>query len=124
MPPVVAPERARHTARVDRGELAALLQRNGSDRAREAVKRLADGAEFVVWSHQSVSAHRLWDVWDWREQCLLEQGTVKPGLAEAVRALQAAGDDPICLGAIYPADRRQNCTLFLAGDLGSCVACT
>ncbi|BDH06827.1 hypothetical protein HEK131_40540 [Streptomyces seoulensis] len=109
--------------RVNREGLVALLQSNGSDRSREAVERLAAGAEFVVWSNNPVSARRLWDVWAWREECLLEQGISKAGLAEAVRALRAAGDDPICLGAIYPADRRQNCTLFLAGDLGSCVAC-
>lgn len=123
--PAVTPARPRHTGPVDRVELATLLQRNGSDRAREAVDHLVTGAEFLVWSdHNRVSADRLWNVWQWREQCLLEQGIVKPGLAEAVRALDAAGDVPICLGAIYPADSRRSLTLFLAGDLGSCVACT
>ncbi|WP_157977392.1 hypothetical protein [Streptomyces triticisoli] len=53
---------------------------------------------------------------------MLDTGvTLRPGLAEAVDRLYAAGTDRVSLAAISGAQRRF--TVFLSEDLTCCVTC-
>lgn len=85
---------------------------------------LRTGADFELLSEgrQAVSARRLWETWSFRHQTMLETGaTPRPGLAEAVDKLQAAGASFVHLAKITSPQRRF--VIFLAEDLTRCIAC-
>ncbi|MFJ3762647.1 hypothetical protein [Streptomyces sp. NPDC090080] len=72
--------------------------------------------------HQAVYAQQLWDIWAFRRQTMLDTGvTPRPGLAEAVGQLQAAGTSFVHLAKIT--SPQQRFVIFLSEDLTHCIAC-
>ncbi|WP_043688041.1 hypothetical protein [Streptomyces xylophagus] len=107
-----------------RSDLESALARDDSPSTRAAHLTLQVGADFVLLSegHQAVSAQQLWDIWTFRHQTMLETGdTPRPGLAEAVGGLQAAGTSLVRLAKIT--SPQQRFVIFLTEDLTRCTAC-
>ncbi|KUN50182.1 hypothetical protein [Streptomyces olivochromogenes] len=107
-----------------RSDLESALARDDSSSARAARLALQAGADFELFSegHQAISARQFWDTWAFRHQTMLETGvTPRPGLAEAVDKLQAAGTSLVHLARITSPQRRF--VIFLAEDLTHCIAC-
>ncbi|MFG3028725.1 hypothetical protein ACGFZJ_09305 [Streptomyces sp. NPDC048253] len=107
-----------------RSDLESALARDDSPSAQSARLALRAGADFELLSegHQGASAQQLWDIWAFRHQTMLETGvSPRPGLAEAVGKLQAAGTSLVQLATITSPQRRF--VVFLAEDLTRCIAC-
>ncbi|MFE5619587.1 hypothetical protein [Streptomyces sp. NPDC056524] len=107
---------------MDRDALQSALSQDGSISARAALAELAAGADFQVFLNQTTSARQLWDTWSWRHEVMLDTGvTPRPGLAEAIVGLQAAGAARVYMATVIGSQRRF--TIFLSEDLTQCVAC-
>ncbi|MET9348878.1 hypothetical protein [Streptomyces termitum] len=107
---------------MDRDALRSALSREVSASARAALAELEAGADYEVLLNQTASAQQLWDIWSWRHEVMLETGvTPRPGLAEAVAGLQAAGTARVYIATITGSQRRF--TIFLSEDPTQCVAC-
>ncbi|MCX5096082.1 hypothetical protein OOK36_46335 [Streptomyces sp. NBC_00365] len=107
-----------------RSDLESVLALDDSPSARAARLALRAGADFELLSigRQASSARRFWDAWSFRHQTMLETGaTPRPGLAEAVDKLQAAGTSLVHLAKITSPQRRF--VIFLSEDLTRCIAC-
>ncbi|MFD9467564.1 hypothetical protein [Streptomyces sp. NPDC060027] len=107
-----------------RSDLEFALALDDSPSARAALLALRAGAAFELLSegHQAASAQQLWDIWAFRHQTMLDTDvTPRPGLAEAVGKLQAAGTSLVHLAKITSSQRRF--VIFLAEDLTHCIAC-
>ncbi|MFE0457242.1 hypothetical protein ACFW2D_39365 [Streptomyces sp. NPDC058914] len=107
-----------------RSDLESALARDDSPSARAAHLTLQAGADFVLLSEgrQTVPARQLWDIWAFRHQTMLETGvTPRPGLAEAIGKLHAAGTSPVRLAKIT--SPQQRFVIFLTEDLTHCIAC-
>ncbi|MCP3768803.1 MULTISPECIES: hypothetical protein [unclassified Streptomyces] len=103
-------------------DLASALGRDRSTSARAARAALRAGAEFKLSGSRTVSARLLRTNWSHRHRTMPDTGvTPRPGPAEAVHRLYAAGTDHVSLAAISGAQRRF--TVFLSEDLTRCVAC-
>jgi phosphoglycolate phosphatase-like HAD superfamily hydrolase len=116
--------RVRQTARMNRDDLESALDRDGSPIARDALAQLQAGASFELLTEGRATccAHRLWDCWSFRYETMLDMGvTPRPGLAEAVDRLKAAGTARVHLATVTGLRRRF--TVFLAEDLTRCIAC-
>ncbi|MFF4173335.1 hypothetical protein [Streptomyces sp. NPDC001744] len=98
------------------------MSQDGSFSARAALAELETGADFEVFLNQTASAQRLWSIWSWRHEVMPDTGvTPRPGLAEAVTGLQAAGTAQVYLATVTASRRRF--ILVLSEDLAQCVAC-
>ncbi|MFE0700910.1 hypothetical protein [Streptomyces sp. NPDC058872] len=107
---------------MNRDALQSALSQHGSVSARTALAELEAGADCEVFSNQTASAQRLWNIWSWRHEVMLDTGvTPRPGLVEAIAGLQAAGTAPVYLATVTGTRRRF--TIFLSEDLTQCVAC-
>ncbi|MFI0901573.1 hypothetical protein [Streptomyces sp. NPDC020983] len=107
-----------------RSDLESALTRDDSPSARAALLALQAGADFELVSegHPPISARRLWSTLDFRHQTMLDTGvTPRPGLAEAVGRLQAAGTSLVHLAKITSPQRRF--VIYLTEDLTHCIAC-
>ncbi len=107
-----------------RSDLECALARDDSPSARAALLALRAGADFELLSggHQAAAAQQSWATWAFRHQTMLDTGvTPRPGLAEAVGKLQAAGTSLVHLAKITSPQRRF--IIFLAEDLTRCIAC-
>ncbi|MEV4230064.1 hypothetical protein AB0J81_23780 [Streptomyces bobili] len=86
-----------------RSDLEFALARDHSLSARAALLALRAGADYKLLpeGHQATSAQEFWDIWAFRHQTMLDTGvTPRPGLAEAVGKLQAAGVSLVHLAKI------------------------
>ncbi|MET9694842.1 hypothetical protein ABZY81_41740 [Streptomyces sp. NPDC006514] len=107
---------------MNRDALQSALSQNGSIPARAALAELEAGADFQVFLNQTASAQQLWDIWSWRHEVMLETGvTPRPGLAEAITGLRAAGTARVYMATVTVSQRRF--ILVLSEDLTQCVAC-
>ncbi|MGW2052208.1 hypothetical protein ACWCPF_44955 [Streptomyces sp. NPDC001858] len=107
---------------MNRDTLQSALSQDSSGPARAALAELVAGASFEVFLNQTASARQLWDIWSWRHEVMLDTGvTPRPGLAEAVARLQAAGTARVYMATVTGSQRRF--ILFLSEDLTQCVAC-
>jgi len=107
---------------MNRADLESALDRDDTTSARAARAELQAGANFEFFRSQTASARQLWDIWSHRHQVMLDTGVPpRPGLAEAVDKLRAAGTDRLYLATITGSQRRF--TIFLSEDLTHCVAC-
>ncbi|MFB7240834.1 hypothetical protein ACFCXK_39360 [Streptomyces sp. NPDC056269] len=106
-----------------RDDLQSALDRDDSTSARAALAELRAGSDFELFQTQTVPAHELWDNWSHRHQVMLDTGvTPRPGMAEAVDRLHAAGSARIYLATITGSHRRF--IVFLTEDLTRSIACT
>ncbi|MFJ2823511.1 hypothetical protein ACIO7M_20670 [Streptomyces toxytricini] len=106
---------------MNRDALQSALSQVGSISARAALAELEAGANFQVFLNQTASARQLWDTWSWRHQVMLGTGvTPRPGLAEAIARLEAAGAARVHMATVTGSQRRF--TIFLSEDLTQCVA--
>ncbi|MDW4918756.1 MULTISPECIES: hypothetical protein [Streptomyces] len=107
---------------MNRDALQSALSQDGSIPARAALAELEAGADFQVFLNQTASAQQLWDIWSWRHEVMLETGvTPRPGLAEAITGLRAAGTARVYMATVTGSQRRF--ILVLSEDLTQCVAC-
>jgi len=107
---------------MNRDALQSALSQDGCISTRAALAELKAGADFEVFLNQTASAQQLWDIWSWRHEVMLDTGvTPRPGLAEAINKLQAAGTAPVYMATITGSQRRF--TIFLSEGLARCVAC-
>ncbi|MEU3688905.1 hypothetical protein [Streptomyces narbonensis] len=107
---------------MDRDSLQSALSQDVSASARAALAELEAGADFEVFLNQTASARQLWDIWSWRHEVMLDTGVIpRPGLAEAVARLRAAGTARVYMATVTGSWGRF--TLFLSEDLTQCVAC-
>ena len=106
---------------MDREDLAAALERHGTDVADEVALALRAGATFWVRADNSAPARELFDVWTWRADWMAQDGIVTcKDFGHGLPALRRAGDTPVALGKVDTAAGVH--LVFLAADLGSCVA--
>ncbi|MFD4117941.1 hypothetical protein ACFWSJ_31410 [Streptomyces niveus] len=107
---------------MNRDALHSALSQDSSVSSRAALAELEAGANFEVLLNQTASARQLWDIWSWRREVMLDTGvTPRPGLAEAVVRLQAAGTARVYMATVTGPQRRFK--IFLSEDLTQCVAC-
>ncbi|WP_318212270.1 MULTISPECIES: hypothetical protein [unclassified Streptomyces] len=107
---------------MNRYALQSALSQDSSASARAARVELEAGADFEVFLNQTASAEQLWATWSWRHEVMLDTGvTPRPGLAEAVTRLQAAGTAQVYMATVTAPQRRF--ILVLSEDLTQCVAC-
>ncbi|MEU7112975.1 hypothetical protein [Streptomyces sp. NPDC046182] len=107
---------------MNRDALQSALSEDGSISARAALAEVEAGADFQVFLNQTASARQLWNTWSWRHEVMLDTGvTPRPGLAEAIAGLQAAGAARVYMATVTGSQRRF--VIFLAEDLTQCVAC-
>ncbi|MFC8765630.1 hypothetical protein ACFUAG_33595 [Streptomyces sp. NPDC057193] len=107
---------------MNRDDLQSALDRDNSTSARAALAELQAGSDFELFQSQTASAQQLWDIWSHRYQVMLDTGvTPRPGLAEAVDRLHAAGTARIYLATITGSQRRF--TIFLTEDITRSIAC-
>ncbi|MFC7980075.1 hypothetical protein ACFUT3_33190 [Streptomyces cinereoruber] len=107
---------------MNRDALQSALSQDGCISTRAALAELKAGPDFEVFLNQTASAQQLWYIWSWRHEVMLDTGvTPRPGLAEAINKLQAAGTAPICMATITGSQRRF--TIFLSEGLARCVPC-
>ncbi|MGW2306399.1 hypothetical protein [Streptomyces sp. NPDC001809] len=107
---------------MNRYVLQSALSQDSSASARAARVELEAGADFEVFLNQTASAKQLWATWSWRHEVMLDTGvTPRPGLAEAVTRLQAAGTAQVYMATVTASQRRF--ILVLSEDLTQCVAC-
>jgi hypothetical protein len=106
---------------MNRDTLRSILVRDGSVSAHAALAELEAGADFEV-DLSTASASLLWTNWSSRQEAMREMGIVpsRPGLAEAVERLHAAGTARVHMATITGPQRRF--LLFLSEDLTQCVA--
>ncbi|MFD3998920.1 hypothetical protein [Streptomyces sp. NPDC058583] len=107
---------------MNRDTLRSILVRDGSVSSHAALAELEAGADFEVNLNSTASARLLWTNWSSRQEAMREMGIVpsRPGLAEAVERLHAAGTARVHMGTITGPQRRF--LLFLSEDLTQCVA--
>ncbi|MCB5169928.1 hypothetical protein LG634_34640 [Streptomyces bambusae] len=99
--------------------LRTLLARDDSACTPAALNALLSGAEWEL-PYQTASARLLRDNWSFRQETLREMGRPpRPGLAEAVERLDAAGDVQVYMALITDPPRRYH--VYLSEDLTSCV---
>ena len=102
---------------MNRDDLESALDRDDSTSARAALAELEAGADFERFQNRTAAARQLWDVWSHRHQIMLDTGvTPRPGLAEVVDRLHAAGTDRIHMAKITGSQQRF--TVFLTEDVG------
>ncbi|MFB7461866.1 hypothetical protein [Streptomyces sp. NPDC056188] len=108
---------------MNRDTLQSILVRDGSVSARAALVELEAGADFEVQLNTTASARLLWTNWSLRQETMLGTGVTpsRPGLAEAVERLNAAGTARVYMATVTGPQRRF--LLFLSEDLTQCVAC-
>ncbi|MFD9245560.1 hypothetical protein ACFV0D_27245 [Streptomyces sp. NPDC059556] len=107
---------------MNRDALQSALDRDGSASARAALVELQAGSDFELFESQTASAHELWAAWSHRHQVMLDTGVLpRPGLAEAVDKLHAAGTARVHLATITGSQRRF--ITFLTEDLTRVIAC-
>ncbi|MDT9683255.1 hypothetical protein RND61_14405 [Streptomyces sp. TRM76323] len=107
---------------MNRDALQSALTQDDSVSARAALAELEAGADFQVFLNQTASARQLWATWSWRHQVMLDTGvTPRPGLAEVIAGLEAAGAARVYMATVTGSQRRF--TIFLSEDLTHCVAC-
>ncbi|MFJ4866612.1 hypothetical protein [Streptomyces sp. NPDC088748] len=107
---------------MNRDDLQSALDRDDSTSARAALAELRAGSDFELFQTQTVSAHELWDIWSHRYQVSDTGVTPRPGMAEAVDRLHAAGSARIYQATIAGSHRRF--IAFLTEDLTRSIACT
>ncbi|MEY9969072.1 hypothetical protein ABIA33_007159 [Streptacidiphilus sp. MAP12-16] len=106
---------------MDREDLAVALERHGTDVADEVALALRAGATFWVRADNPVPARELFDVWAWRADWMAQDGIVAcKDFGHGLPALRRAGDAAVALGRVDTAEGLH--LVFLATDLGSCVA--
>ncbi|WP_320781962.1 hypothetical protein [Streptomyces sp. CRN 30] len=107
---------------MNRVAMQSVLAQDGSVSARAALAELEAGSDFEVFLSQTASARQLWDIWSWRQQVMHDTDvTPRPGLAEAVDRLEAAGTARVYMATVTEPQGRF--VLFLSEDLTRCVAC-
>ncbi|MFJ4184064.1 hypothetical protein [Kitasatospora sp. NPDC089509] len=107
---------------MDREDLIAALDEHRTDGAAGAALALRAGAGFQVWPGPTAPASRLLDTWSFRAQWMAEDGVVTcKDFAQGLPALRRAGSTPVALGRVDMAPGDSH-LVFLAADLGSCVA--
>ncbi|MGW1019396.1 hypothetical protein [Streptomyces niveus] len=107
---------------MNRDVLRSALSRDTSVSSRAALAELEAGANFEVFLNETASARQLWGIWSWRREVMLDTGvTPRPGLAEALVRLQAAGTARVYLATVTGPERRFR--ILLSEDRTQCVAC-
>ncbi|MEU6882891.1 hypothetical protein [Streptomyces sp. NPDC046712] len=107
---------------MNREDLESVLDQHDSASARAALAELQVGVNFELFRSNTVPARQLWDIRSHRHQVMLDTGVVpRPGLADAVDRLHAAGAARIYLARITGPQRRF--IVFLSEDLTRCIAC-
>ncbi|MFG3492839.1 hypothetical protein [Streptomyces sp. NPDC047972] len=107
---------------MNRDALQSALSQDGCISARAALAELEASAEFEAFLNQTASAQQLWEIWSWRHEVMLDTSvTPRPGLAEAITKLQAAGTARVYMATVTGSQRRF--ILVLSQDLTQCVAC-
>ncbi|MET9931957.1 MULTISPECIES: hypothetical protein [unclassified Streptomyces] len=107
---------------MNRDTLRSVLVRDGSVSAHAALAELEAGADFEINLNSTASASLLWTNWSARQESMREMGIVpsRPGLADAVESLHAAGTARVHMATITGPQKRF--LLFLSEDLTECVA--
>ncbi|MGQ5654640.1 hypothetical protein ACUJ8H_32230 [Streptomyces sp. EKR5.2] len=106
---------------MNRDDPESALDQDDSTSARAARAELQAGAAFQFFGSQTTSSRRLWDIWSHRHEVMFHTGVIRrPGLAEAVDRLRAAGTARIYLATITGSQRRF--IVFLSEDLTRCAA--
>ncbi|MFE7002142.1 hypothetical protein ACIQUZ_00530 [Streptomyces griseus] len=107
---------------MNRDALQSALSQDGGISARAALAELETGADFEVFLNRTASAQQLWRIWSCRYEIMLDTGvTPRPGLAETITKLQAAGAAPVYMATVTGSQRRF--ILVLSENLAQCVAC-
>ncbi|MFE3679619.1 hypothetical protein [Streptomyces griseus] len=107
---------------MNRDALQSALSQDGGISARAALAELETGADFEVFLNRTASAQQLWRIWSCRYEIMLDTGvTPRPGLAETITKLQAAGAAPVYTWR--PSLDRRGASSLLSENLAQCVAC-